>query len=164
MFTFTSRLGGSKFNFINISTLFAHVSGSRIMCALCFWRWKTLCKFPVEHADHIVEAYNIVCLILLSMAIHWQSLLQSLLIWSSKESLWSIVTPKSFCELSCLSSVAFNLTCNCWLFILLSMHLLVASIAFVFVLLRITLLLSDHFCDLSKSDWRPWLVAWGATQ
>ena len=153
MFAFTSRWSGSQFNFINSSTLFAHMSASRIMCALCFWRWKTLCKFPVEHADHIVEAYNI-CLILLSMAIHWQSLLQSLLIWSSKESLWSIVTPKSFCELSCLSSVAFNLTCNCWLFILFSVHLLVASIAFIFVFI------DDHFVVI----WRPSLVAWGATQ
>ena len=35
-------------------------------------------------------------LILLNTAIRWQSLLQSSPKWSSKESFWSIVTPKSF--------------------------------------------------------------------
>ena len=55
---------GSQSNLVNSSSLFACVSASRIMCALCFWRWKTLCKFPVEHADHTLEAYRIVCFIL----------------------------------------------------------------------------------------------------
>ena len=83
-----------------------------------------------------------------------RKLAQNLSIWSSKDSLESIVTPSSFCEFTCSGSEAFSLNCNCGCSSFLSSHLPVVSITLVFFSLRIILLLSDHFCKLFKSDWR----------
>ena len=152
MFTFTSRW--------NSSTLFAYLSASSLLVET---------KNPLQIPSGARGPYSGgIQHYLLNPSQHGNSLAELITEFVDmvikREFVINCDTYKSFCELSCLSSVAFNLTCNCLLFILFSIHLLVASIAFVLVLLRITLLFFDHFCDLSKSDWRTSLVAWGATQ
>ena len=125
-FNFFKEFGASFHNLValtpnvrppprNSSSLFARVSASRIIRAPRLWRRKTLCKFPMEHADHTLEAYRI--------ALPWRcktlsSVPKEEITYSysarqfvdrayyrfpqyGHQKRVSIVTPKSFCELTC---------------------------------------------------------------